>query len=542
VSDPSPSGGNGEKRLRFLSAMGDAARALLGTLELESLLGAVLEAALRVVGSERDKGSILLWDPRAECLRVRATIGYRDPRVQDVEFAIREGYAARAARLRTPLVVEDARADAEIRYEGTIEEVRALQSAVVAPLLFQDRLLGALSVDSDRSRAFDAEDAEMLVAFAGLAAMAIHNAGVHEDLKASERRYRELYQGNLAGFYRTTLDGRILECNESMARILGYDSRGELLQRTAWDLYFTRADREDALAGMRERRLPKEAESRMRRKDGQPVWVLESWHLVDGTGDPPVIEGTALDITSRKRAEEETRRLAAMKRDFMMVTSHEMRTPLTVLRGYLELLKGAPLGPEPEEFVSICLRTTDRLVGSFNDIAAMLEIEGGRVELRRRACDLRALYDEASDAVDPFLEARSQRLRCEAAPGMDPVNADPDKLRQVLLDLLTNAIKFTPDGGEIRVRLEDGAEGHHVVVEDSGVGIAPAEIARVWEAFFTGGDPAHHSSGRFKFQARGAGLGLAIVKGYVEAHGGRVWAESAGSGRGSAFHLMLPRV
>jgi hypothetical protein len=64
----------------------------------------------------------------------------------------------------------------------------------------------------------------------------------------------------------------------------------------------------------------------------------------------------------------------------------------------------------------------------------------------------------------------------------------------------------------------------------------------VWEAFFTGGDPAHHSSGRFKFQARGAGLGLAIVKGYVEAHGGRVWAESAGSGRGSAFHLMLPRV
>jgi PAS domain S-box-containing protein len=542
--EPSPPGDVTEardKRLRFLTALNESAAALLSTLELPALLANVLEAARRVVASEDDKGSILLWDPRHQALCVRATTGYRDPRVAGAEFAPRHGYAARAARLRSPLVIEDARGDDEIRYQGDIPEVLALQSAVVAPLIYQDRLLGALSIDSERKAAFDAGDAEMLVAFAGLAAMAVHNAAAHEDLKASERRYRELYEDNLAGFYRTSLDGRILECNAALARILGYDSREDLLRHTAWDFYFSREEREQALIEVLEQRAVNEAESRMRRKDGRAVWVQENWRVREGEDGQEEIEGTAIDITGRRRAEEEARRLADMKTDFMIVTSHEMRTPLTILRGYLQLLQGAGLGAEAGEHLATCLRTTDRLITSFNDIVAMLEIEGGKVELRKRPCDVRTLVDEASAAVGPFLEARGLRLRCEADGGLQPALADPERLRLVLLDLLTNAIRFTPDGGEIVVRTTEDHEAHHVSVTDSGIGLDAEQLERVWDAFYTGGDSSHHSSGRFRFQARGSGLGLAIVKGYVEAHGGRVWAESAGIGRGSTFHVLLPK-
>src|SRR5207245_3977992 len=102
--------------------------------------------------------------------------------------------------------------------------------------------------------------------------------------------------------------------------------------------------------------------------------------------------------------------------------------------------------------------------------------------------------------------------------------------------------KFTPDAGEIRVRVTEDAEDVHITVEDTGIGIDSTELERIFEKFYTSPDPSHHTSGDYKFEARGTGLGLSIAKSYVEAHGGRIWAESAGSGKGSRFHILLPAV
>ena len=126
-------------------------------------------------------------------------------------------------------------------------------------------------------------------------------------------------------------------------------------------------------------------------------------------------------------------------------------------------------------------------------------------------------------------------------PGDVPsVQADPDRLRLVLANLVQNAIKFSPDGAEVRVRVSAVEGGVEVAVEDDGIGLDPGELGRVFEEFYTGPDSLHHKSGNYQFEARGAGLGLAIARGHVEAHGGRVWAESAGRGKGSQFHVVLP--
>ncbi|MEM4251656.1 MAG: ATP-binding protein, partial [Candidatus Bathyarchaeia archaeon] len=235
--------------------------------------------------------------------------------------------------------------------------------------------------------------------------------------------------------------------------------------------------------------------------------------------------------------------LDRMKNNFMAVTSHEMRTPLTVLKGYLETLTEGYFGAltaGQQKRLSICLKTLDRLVGSLNVILEMLRIEEQRLVLKRERVDLCELLQQICDELEVFLEQRHQSFSLDFAEGAVMVDADREKMALVFLNLLQNAIKFTPDGGVIRVRccrLETGVE---VVVEDDGIGLDEEELERIFDKFYTTEDATTHSSGTYQFGARGVGLGLSVARSYVEAHGGSICAESEGRGKGSRFRVRLP--
>lgn len=235
--------------------------------------------------------------------------------------------------------------------------------------------------------------------------------------------------------------------------------------------------------------------------------------------------------------------LDRMKNNFMAVTSHEMRTPLTVLKGYLETLTEGYFGAltaGQQKRLSVCLKTLDRLVGSLNVILEMLRIEERRFVLRREPTDLCQLLRQICDEMEVFLDQRQQSFILDFAEGGVMVDADKEKLSLVFLNLLQNAIKFTPDGGKIRVgcrRFEAVAE---VVVEDEGIGLEGEDLERIFDKFYTTDDATTHSSGTYQFGARGVGLGLSVARSYVEAHGGRICAESEGRGRGSRFRVTLP--
>lgn len=168
-------------------ALGRAAEALGRSGEIDALLPEVLAAAREAVPAA-DKGSILIWDEVFQTLHVSHTIGYEDPRTLKTTFPVTRGYAARCARDRRPLVVDDARADPAIRYDGDIDEVRAVRSAVLAPLLARERLLGVISLDAVKPAAFDDEDRAVLLVFARLTALALENLRLHRDL---ERQVQE---------------------------------------------------------------------------------------------------------------------------------------------------------------------------------------------------------------------------------------------------------------------------------------------------------------------------------------------------------------
>ncbi|RUL89172.1 hybrid sensor histidine kinase/response regulator [Tautonia sociabilis] len=243
------------------------------------------------------------------------------------------------------------------------------------------------------------------------------------------------------------------------------------------------------------------------------------------------------------QANRELSDLNELKGAFLEVASHEFNTPITLVHGMSELIRlmnpdRDPVEAELLEKLSEGARRLARLVA---DTLKLMSASGFRLSLRLAPVDLPALLAQVADQVSPFVLARSQRLQCRIDPELGRFELDPDKVRDTLVNLLTNAIKFTPDGGLIELVAEPGPEAGAVIrVIDHGVGIEPRALARLFEPFFTEFDPTYHSSGDFGFQKRGLGLGLSLVKKFVELHGGRVAAHSI-PGRGTTLVVTLPR-
>ena len=225
------------------------------------------------------------------------------------------------------------------------------------------------------------------------------------------------------------------------------------------------------------------------------------------------------------------------KDDLLTIISHELRTPLTSIKGSLSLLLDEQkVQGMTREFLEIAEQNTERLIALVNDLLDLSRIESGKLEFERERFSIRDAILSATQRIRALADRKGLRLELPVPEGLPPVEADPGKVEQVLVNLLDNAIKFTPEGGQIRLEAE-AAEGSgrgtmQVRVSDTGIGIPAEHLEKVFEKFYR----VDMSSTR---GARGTGLGLAICKAIVEGHGGRIWAESV-PGQGSRFTFSLP--
>jgi signal transduction histidine kinase/CheY-like chemotaxis protein/HAMP domain-containing protein len=235
----------------------------------------------------------------------------------------------------------------------------------------------------------------------------------------------------------------------------------------------------------------------------------------------------------------ERARLERAKSDFVATASHELRSPLTSIKGFVELLDRSPenMSPRQREFVEIILRSTDRLVDLVNDLLDVARIEADHVEITRRPIDVGEAVREVAELMGPRVAEKQQQLGVYVAPALPLAYADPGRVRQIVANLLTNAHQYTPAGGRIHVGVEPDRAWVQIVVEDSGIGMSPDESPRVFERFYrarsTTADGAHSGPGT------GTGLGLSIVKSLVELHEGVIEVDSE-PGRGTAFRVLLP--
>ena len=233
----------------------------------------------------------------------------------------------------------------------------------------------------------------------------------------------------------------------------------------------------------------------------------------------------------------ERARLERAKSDFVATASHELRSPLTSIKGFVELLDRSPedMSPRQREFVEIILRSTDRLVDLVNDLLDVARIEADHVEIDRRPIDIGEAAREVAELMGPRIEEKHQQLGVYVAPALPLAQADPGRVRQILANLLTNAHQYTPEGGRIHIGVEPDRAWVQIVVEDSGIGMSPEESARVFDRFYRARSPAADGV----HSGTGTGLGLSIVKSLVDLHQGVIEVDSD-PGRGTAFRVLLP--
>lgn len=256
-------------------------------------------------------------------------------------------------------------------------------------------------------------------------------------------------------------------------------------------------------------------------------------------------------VRQLEEANRQLRRIDKMKGDFINLTSHEMRTPLTLVQGYAHLLEDAAdtlkdKDPDHEivNLVDSMVMAVERLGAIMNEILSVSRIATGQLEPAMGPVRLKRIIDEAVDEVGKSCQERRITVKVaeEGWPGV--FHADGDVLKIALHNVLSNAIKYTPDGGRISVKAEVLEDNVDLIIADNGIGIEPEEQDLIFEQFYTAGDTQLHSTSKTDFMGGGLGLGLAIAKGVVDAHRGKIWVESEGRDEqnypGSEFHMLLP--
>jgi PAS domain S-box-containing protein len=313
--------------------------------------------------------------------------------------------------------------------------------------------------------------------------------------------------------------------SEQRPRWTVYDEAGDELPPEAWP----------GARALRGEIVTSGVEAVYRRDDGSEVCaILAAVPLRKRTGEQTGIIVVIQDVTRLKRAEEELRRANQQKADFLAVLSHELRNPLAAIGNGVHLLERAqPSSDVWRRAAEVLRRQAEHLTRLVDDLLDVTRISRGRVELQRRRLDLRDVVRQTTDDLRSLFEPRGVLLRVEPMAAPAPLEGDPVRLAQVVANLLHNAAKFTPAGGTVSVALSAEGGSATVSVRDSGDGIDPGELERVFEPFVQGRQGMARTRG-------GLGLGLALVKAFAELHGGSVRAESAGPGRGATFEVTLP--
>ena len=534
-------------RARLLSAerqRADEQEALRATiadlsaqLELSTLLQAVLERAVALLGVSH--GELASYDEARGDLEIVASQNVGRSDTTGTRLTVGEGAMGRVAQTRQPLNIDDYQ-----RWAGQSAKYAhvAFHAVLTVPLLVGGRLLGAISImDKNPARRFGPDDQRLLDLFASQAAIAIDNARLFTTAQHQKQYFEDLVKNNPVAIVTLDVNHNVVACNPAFEQLYGY-TQDEVLGRNLDELITTEATRSEAVAYTEQalEQHPVKVMSQRRRKDGRLVDV-------EVLGVPVIVAGKRVglmalyhDITELLAARRQAEAASTAKSHFLASMSHELRTPLNAIIGYSEMLQEevaelgqTALAPDLEK-----IHTAGRhLLALINDILDLSKIEAGKTELFLETFDVRQMLHEVTATVRPLVEKNANTLAIETHADLGAMRADLTKIRQVLLNLLSNACKFTERGTvTLAAGREpqdgDGAEWIVFRVSDSGIGMTPPQMAKLFEAFAQ----AEASTTR---RYGGTGLGLAISRRFCQLMGGDITVTSE-PGRGSTFTVRVP--
>jgi PAS domain S-box-containing protein len=517
-----------------------------GNTELREMLDKVLTNVAMALGA--DAALILL--PHREMrgiMRIAARYQVLNRKGRTAKEIKLDDYPEISKGLRSESQLVLGRMEEEKRLENlsTLLGGHAIHTVLIQPLMHQSRCLGVLvaSLEENR-RAFVEERRQFSTTIGAQIAGAIENVRLYRTVESKARELERLLSRREAELRResailesmsegvlvTDAEGSFVMMNRAAEEILGVD-RQEFLERTFQDVMdeytssgaispgalMSLADTYESLFTIEDRYI---------RVHAAPV-------LMDN-GISQGVVSVLQDITGEQLAEK-------AKREFIASISHELRTPLTAIKGYADVMLSGMAGDVPSVFLQF-LRSirdnTTRMTTLTNNIISIAEIERGTLGLNYQTVDLGDLLRASARRYEERSEEQQKTMTVLIDPKLPEIEADPNRMRIIIDNLVNNAIKFTHDGGEITIGAApiDGAMKQPVFitfwVKDNGVGIPVEEQVRIWERFYR----VEHA---LSFTAGGLGIGLTITKALTEAHGGRVWVDSE-PGEGSTFAVLMP--
>ena len=490
------------RRLKELETLANIGREVTSVLDLDQVLTRLVEAAVNVTGAE--EGSLLLQDELSGELTMRASKNFEESFVRTFRLRSQDSLAGYVIRTGESVLLDK---DSPQK----IKTAYLVHSLVYVPLRAREGVIGVLGVDNRRAgRAFTRHDQRLLQALGDYAAIALENANLYTRNERERAQLETILRETEDGVIVVDLHDRLILMNPTARTAFAVNS-DDIAGRDYGDVIRSLEVRE--LFTGRSRR------AEMVLDDGR----VFNAHLtpIAGVGRAVVLQ----DITHLKK-------LDRIKSDFVTTVSRDLRSPLTAILGYVDLIgRSGPVNEQQAEFIRRVQFSVQSITALITDLLDLGRIDAG-FDSQKEPTQLALVVRYAVDGLKQQAEAKRQALRVDVDENLPMVFGNPPRLRQMLTNLLDNAIKYTPEGGGIGV--EARAENGLVIltVSDGGIGVPAADQPYIFDKFYRATNSRQDYAG--------TGLGLSIAKSIVDNHDGRIWLDSR-PGMGSTFTVVLPQ-
>lgn len=515
-----------DTKRRELSSLYAASLKFASTLDTEQLLEVLLDNAGKLV--ESDAMAVSLY--REGKLGVMECRGMSREKAGILEEEGRGNPLALSASAVLPVSLAEKEDDPA--FTAFLERA-GFDSMIAVPLFASSSVIGVLSCFSARRNAFDDDAARILLTLSSEAALALEKASLYLTTLEDKKKIEAIINGLTDGILVLDREGRLVLANPFASRLLGIGEEDagrelvEILQRREGKVDFAGVSLRAAMEEVFKHAHSVKGEMSLMTEPPiifQVLWVP----LLDAGRNATGAIVLLHDVTDFVE-------LDRMKSDFISMVSHELKTPLTSIKGFVRLLSAGRVGPVNEKqlhYLEIVTQQTESLTELINDLLDLSRIESGVMEVRREPVWLREVIREVLQGLENMAREKGVALGESVPAGMPAVSGDAYRIAQIFTNLIHNAVKFTPPRGEVHVEGEWDAEWCRIRVRDTGMGIPAQDLERIFDKFYQ----VDSSSTR---QQSGTGLGLCITRQLVAAHGGEIGVESE-LGKGSIFTVTLP--
>lgn len=500
----------------------ETAQMLSSTLDPSKLIHLLLQQILQHMHLEA--ASIALMDNEKEELVFQMAVGAGAEKMLGIRLKMGTGIAGWVAQNRQVVIVPDVRSDP--RFFSAIDGMTGFRtrSVMCAPIMFEGYLLGVLECLNPAPGTLDRNTLPLLTGIASLAGNAIAHAQQFTFNEAAKDRFAGLFEDAIDPIFITDLTGKILDANHKAAVTTGY-SRAELLGRSMKHFHrvttglLGSSPMPDLAAG-----IERAFVTRLTTRDNVDLPVEVHAKRIK-TPDLEFIQWIERDITERVQMEE-------MREDLTAMIFHDLRSPLgNVISSITMLQQTMPQQDEvAQSLLAIAIRSGQHLSRLIDSLLDLRRLEGGKAALHKEDAALSDLIRDAIQQMQPTAEGKDIELRNEMPAWLPLVRVDADMIKRVVINLIENAVKYTPGSGTVTISARVDTHQALVSVQDTGPGIPEADRTRIFDKF---------ARIQRMGTAKGLGLGLAFCRLAVEAHGGRIWVEPAPR-QGSTFVFTLP--